>query len=584
MTAPNRNTHVGRAVIEELIRCGAARFVVSPGSRSTPLALAVANHPGARAVVHFDERAAGFMALGWAKAAGQPVCLICTSGTAATNYYPAIVEAAQALVPLIVLTADRPSELLDTGANQAILQDSMFGRYTRWQAALAPDGVSLESILTTVDQAVYRATRAPAGPVHINCAFREPLAPEPAPFHMPDTPRVRQWQTSGTPYTQYAAAQPAPDAEALRALADTMRTAQRGVVLAGALTPDDAAAVATFSRTLGWPLFADTLSGLRLSRTAAPVVHHYDQLLLSERWRDGFRPDAVIQFGAPMTSKRLAQALEMAPPPFYALAAAHSLRHDPAHLLTHRIEMAPAAFCAAMPPQPGHSAAWRDAWLAGSAAVGDALDTLLGDAGAPLSEPALARLLPPLIPERGILFLGNSMPIRDADMFGGVSTRPLRVAANRGASGIDGNIATAAGLAMEGAPITAVIGDLALLHDLNALHLLHQVPGPAIVIVINNDGGGIFSFLPIARHTDHFESFWAAPHGLVFEPIATAFKLRYARPESARAFADAYRDAMDAGTPALIEISTARNGNRALHDDIQRQLCAALEDSAAPEW
>jgi len=584
MTAPNRNIHIGQAVVEELVRWGVSRFVVSPGSRSTPLALAVAERAGARAIVHFDERGAGFLALGWAKSAGRPVCLICTSGTAAANYYPAVVEAAQALVPLIVLTADRPPELLDTGANQAILQEGMFGRYVRWQASLpADDAVPLEAILTCVDQAVHRAMRAPAGPVHVNCSFREPLAPEPAPYAVDETPRVSRWRDSGAPYTRYAGAEPAvADTEALGELREVLANAERGVVIAGALPPGDAAAVAAFCGELGWPLFADVQSGLRLQAAEPSVVRHYDQLLLHDGWLQAFRPDAILQFGSSMVSKRLASAIARAASPVYAMVAGHPLRQDPGHLLTHRVEMTPAVFCAALRGTAGCSTAWRDAWRRGSEALEPVLDSMLLGADEALSEPALARLLPRLVPRGGILFLGNSMPIRDADMYGGMGEQDSQVAANRGASGIDGNIATAAGFAMEGAVTTAVIGDLALLHDVNALHLLHKAAGNVIVVCVNNDGGGIFSFLPIARYTEHFEPFWAAPHGMHFAEIAAAFGLRYARPGTARAFEEAYRDALAANVPALLEVTTERAANHALHADIQRRVIAALDAVPRP--
>lgn len=581
MAAANLNTYFGKLLVEELRRCGAGRFVVSPGSRSTPITLAVAADEAVETRVHFDERGAGWFALGWAKAVGGPVCLVCTSGTAAANYLPAVVEASMSSVPLIVLTADRPPELIDAGANQAIIQPGLYGKYARWEAALPCPGpdVPPESLLTAVDQAVYRATNSPAGPVHLDCMFREPLTPSIHEPLWPDTPRVERWRHQDGVYTSYSVTFPAMEPMMTESLAQTVDAAERGVIIAGQITdPEKTAAVAALAERLQWPLFPDVLSGMRLNVRCATSILYYDQALQSRRSFDEFRPDVVLQFGTPVTSKVLTQALRDHTPRHYMLVAEHPYRHDPIHGVMTRVEMPIAEFCneLMLTVAPAESNEWLAKWVETSLKASQALSEI--DAGG-LTEPAVARLVSTMMPKDSLLFLGNSMPIRDFDMFGAPGGRRYNVFGNRGASGIDGNIATAAGLAMLGHPVIAVIGDLAFLHDVNSLQLLHDLPGPVVLVVINNNGGGIFSFLPIAKATEYFEEYWAAPHGMNFGEIAAAFGVQYARPESPNEFVAQYERYRRAEQSAIMEVVTDRGRNHELHVEIRERVIRALEAS-----
>jgi 2-succinyl-5-enolpyruvyl-6-hydroxy-3-cyclohexene-1-carboxylate synthase len=296
-------------LIEELVRNGITRFVLSPGSRSTPLTTAVAQHPKTNNTVHYDERGAAFYALGHAKATGNPTALLCTSGTATANYLPAIIEASESRIPLIVLTADRPPELLDCEANQAIDQQDLYKNYTRWATTLpCPDpAIDPAVLLTTVDQAVYRAQRAPRGPVHLNCMFREPLAPTPdasIPNAYCDT--LTQWTNTDAPYTQYHLPKVSLFTEEQGAFIQTITNAQRGWLVVGELTSEaETEAAQALANALQWPVFPEVTSGLRLTTGAPAPVLHYDAILRNFDSDDRPTPDLVLHIGGPLVSKEL---------------------------------------------------------------------------------------------------------------------------------------------------------------------------------------------------------------------------------------------------------------------------------------
>ncbi len=580
--APNLNHLWAGILVEELVRGGVACFCVSPGSRSTPLAVAAAQHPRAHCVVHFDERGAAFHALGWASSTGRPAALICTSGSAAANYWPAVVEASASRVPLILLTADRPPELLDCRANQAIDQTKLFGHYVRWSFVLpCPDPAMPPSlVLTTADQALYRAQHVPAGPVHIDCMYREPLAPVPGTGEdvTAACQSIAQWLHSETAFTAHHAPEYRLSDADERKVMERVNGVRCGLLVVGRLrTGEEAAAVQRLAEALGWPVFPDVLSGLRLGASQARFVHHFDQLLLSPRFVAECRPEFVLHLGGAITSKRLQEHLAGLRPE-YMLVAEHPVRQDPFHQVTHRIEMGLAGFCRWLAPavRDRGASVWGEAFPAMSCAVSARLDAWIEDAAA-LSEIAVARIVSRRRPEGSVLFLGNSMPIRDMDMYGAAEGPGGLVACNRGASGIDGNVATAAGYAnANGRPVTAVIGDLALLHDLNSLALLRATAAPVVLIVLNNDGGGIFSFLPMAKYPETFERFFATPHGLSFSDAARCFGLGYAQPATRAEFAAAYERALAGTCSTVIEVRTNRQENVEAH----RALQAALAEAA----
>lgn len=576
------NTLWGRLLVEELARCGVTFVCVSPGSRSTPLTAAVAGSGRIASAIWLDERGAAFHALGRARATGRPAALICTSGTAVANYLPAVIEASQDGVPLVVVTADRPPELIDAGANQAIRQPGLFGDYVRWSFTLpAPDAdITGRLVLSTVDQGLHRALGPPAGPVHINCMFREPLEPgvaEPWPDDIP-----RRWRRGSGPLTVYARPETTPDAGSLERIAATISASRRGLIVIGSLPKErDREAAAALSERLGWPVAADIRSGLRLGAGPGNLVPYIDQLLLSERLRAAFAPDVVLHLGGQPTSKRLAQALSALSDAALISVQEHPFRHDPGHRITHRLQADINRFCALLTGQlaPGATApagAWGAGLREASALAGAAIDDFV--AAAPFGEIAAARIVSREIPAGHGLFLGNSMPIRDMEMFADTAGARPEVAANRGASGIDGIVSTASGFACGlGQPATLMIGDLSLLHDLTALVHLRALPQPLIIVVLNNGGGGIFQFLPIARHPDLLDPWFTAPHDVEFAGIRRLFGIPCHRPATAAEFVAVYREACASGASAVIEVRTDRAENLAAHHALGETIVAAVE-------
>ncbi|MBI2435410.1 MAG: 2-succinyl-5-enolpyruvyl-6-hydroxy-3-cyclohexene-1-carboxylic-acid synthase [Candidatus Hydrogenedentes bacterium] len=584
---PNLNHCWASLLIEELVRGGCGFFGLAPGSRSTPLALAVAQQDRATRCVHFDERGVAFHALGWARATGRPAAVVCTSGSAVANLWPAVVEAEASRVPLLLLTADRPPELLHAGANQAIDQERIFGAYTRWAVTLpCPDtAIPPRFVLTTAAHALARAAGPPAGPVHLNCPFREPLAPvddgtDCTAYLAP----LRPWLDCDAPYThRHACAQPLDDA-GQELLLDLAAQHARGLLIVGQLfTDEERRAIAALAQALSWPMMPDITSGLRSGLEIPARIAYYDQMLLSPRWQDALRPECILHLGGRLTSKRLQQHLarmcEGNDAPVYVHLADHPFRQDPDHLVRHRFQVDLAAcaraLAATIKPNPDH--AWRESLLATSQRVHDTIDAWLLQQGN-LSEIGVARALSRLRPLETPLFLGNSMPVRDMDMYAASEASPGPVFANRGASGIDGNLATAAGIARgTGKPTMAILGDLALLHDLNSLALLRNLPAPFVLVVINNDGGGIFSFLPISRHAEHFESCFGTPHGMNFRAAAEQFGLEYQAPADRQSLKHACRGALNTPRATVLEITTNRQENHQAHMHLQERIKSALD-------
>lgn len=576
--APNINRLWADLIIDELVRHGVTRFVIAPGSRSTPLVTAIAAHPQAEATIHYDERGTAFFALGYARATGRPAVWVTTSGTAVANGYPAVIEAAQDGVPLILLTADRPPELRDTGSNQTIDQQRMFGPYVRWFFDLpaANQTVEPQFVLTTVDQVVHRSMTSPPGPVQLNCMFREPLAPvdDGADYrgHMAMLARRERTQT---PYTTYERPLRVPSAESIAELAVVLNQIESGIVVAGRLLdPDYAKPIADLARALNWPVMADINSQLRFKDFEELMPYH--AILGSRVFRDNVRPMAVLHFGAPVVSNRLAQYLRGAMPEHYILVHDSPHRVDPDHMITHRFDCEPGAFCRELSSlvNPAGSR-WIGRWRSARRDAASALEGLLGD-DADVSEPWLARTLPTLLPNGAGLFLGSSMPVRDADFFA-YEGLALRVGSNRGASGIDGTLATAVGYCTGHArPTALVIGDVAMLHDLNSLGLARSIDQPFPIIVINNDGGAIFSFLQISAFEDVFEKYFGTPHGLWFEQAAGMFGIPYEAPNTRSEFENAVRRALEYSGATLIEVTTNREQNAQLHRRIDERLAESI--------
>ena len=595
--APNLNQLWASLLIEELVRNGVETFCVAPGSRSTPLVVAVARNSRVRSIVHYDERGAAFHALGYGRVAGTPAAVVTTSGSALANVWPAVVEASLERVPLLVLSGDRPPELQDAGANQTMDQVKFFGGYVEWSATLPCPSADVDPavVLTTVDQGVRRSRRPSGGAVHINCMFREPLAPteQGGDFERYLEP-VRGWRDGHHAYTRYESAPVRPEPHLLTDVAELVERRPRGLLVAGGLAhPAERAAVAGLAQMLGWPFLPDVTSGLRLDGRNGTVIPYHDILLGSKEFMQEHPIEAVIHVGGRWTSRRLPDHLEDAPPNDYVVVNDHPERQDAIHRATRRLQIPVAELCEALRTVVGDVRAggdaaeagttgetggaradWLTSWQRASEHVGRRLDELLSP-DQTLNEPKVAWLVSRHIGADEGLYLASSMPVRDVDTFGCPRPDPVIVAANRGASGVDGTIATATGFARGlGKGVTLMMGDQAFLHDLNSLRLCRTLDTPFVIVVLNNDGGGIFSFLPIAGFADVFETYFGAPHGMNFEHAAALFELEYARPATADGFVEAYGEARARPGATVIEVQTTRRDNYELHVRLRK---AALE-------
>ena len=510
-------------LVDEWARAGVSDAVVAPGSRSTPLATALAADGRVRLHVIVDERSAGFFALGLGLATGRPAVVLTTSGTAAVELSPAVVEAHHARVPLLACTADRPPELHGVGAPQTIEQDRLFEGVLR--ARLNPgvaDAASTSAWRSLASRAVAEARAGPLGPgpVQLNLVFRDPLVGTPG-----ELPAGR---AGGRPWHQRVAATAVPPAALVAELAGH---GGRGLIVAGA-GAGDPASVHALAGALGWPVLADPRSGCRVP--GANTVAAADALLRVGAFAAGARPEVVLRLGAPWASRVVGEWLGSGcPDAAQYLVDPHGAWLDPARTAATVVAADPTALVVAVasaaglrPAPPSWAQRWQEAEAAAQAAI-DAELAAMGDAGEPLSEPAVARALVDALPHGADLVVSSSMPVRDVEWYG----RPrggLRVLANRGANGIDGVVSTAMGVAASGtAPTTALVGDLAFVHDATGLLAGRPAAGvatPCTVVVVDNDGGGIFSFLPQASALppERFERLLGTPHGLDLVTVARA--------------------------------------------------------------
>ena len=535
-------------LLEELYRLGVRDIALASGSRSAPLTMAAAAHAGFRRHLHFDERGLGFMALGLAKGSGRPVAVIMTSGTAVANLWPAVAEAQLTGVPLIILSADRPPELIDNGANQAIDQQGIFGRYPVYQQNLPSPTPTIPAafVLSSVDQALARQALTP-GPVHFNCMYPEPLYPGEAYLDFSDyLAPLGDWLHSNEPWSPWQQGEQhcprQPDWAALQG--------KCGVIVAGRIQdPAEAQRVAQLAERLGWPLLADLQSQIRFD--SRNLIHMDLALQNSCFVTELARAEVLLQFGARLISKRLGQFIKQHPWQDYWLVDPQPARLDPDYRLRRRLVCTPGAFTAAHPVDhrhlPWHRLAERQQGISGQ--IRRACDRF--------SELGVCHRLTQLI--QGQLFVGNSMPARLMDMLGETGKGPSRLMTNRGASGIDGLIATAFGFSLSSdEPTTLLIGDLSALHDLNSLALLGKGSRPLVVILLNNDGGSIFRMLPVPTKDALLETYYCLPHGLHFEHAAAMFGLHYRAPTTLAEFEQDYATALEKGV-TLIEIKVPSN-------------------------
>ena len=590
MDAANPSQALAVVVVDELARCGISDAVLAPGSRSTALAMALHDDPRIRLHVEIDERSAGFLALGLARATGRPAPVVVTSGSAVANLHPAVIEADQGQVPLLLLTADRPPELRHTGANQAIDQVAIFGRSTRWHVDLgvAEDRPSSNALWrSSTGRAVAAALGdglAPPGPVHVNLPFREPTVPLSDDGRAVAAPFASdlEGRSSQAPWTRTTMAPRRMEDEELRGLAGRFLATERGLVVVGATTPGSGVAAAAgaihdLARATGWPVIAEPSSGARTDPTTA-LTHA--PLLLSHpevaRWGT---PDLVLRIGRTGLSRELAGVLTAQVPQL--LLGADGAWDDPERTVGERLVADVPATCAALSVALGLPAtsAWGDRWRALDAAAAAAVAAVLDGDDVP-SEPRTARDVVAGVPSGTTLMVASSMPIRDVDRFA-VPRPDLTLLANRGASGIDGFVSTVLGVALGSAagPVVALVGDLSLLHDANGFLLTPDAEQvDATFVVVDNDGGGIFSFLPQAAFPGSFERVFGTPHGREVADLARFHGLGYAEVVAAGQLPAALTTAIGAGGVQLVHVRTDRAANLQLHRQLTAAVHAALEE------
>ena len=561
-TARNAGHAFALVLVDELVRHGVSDAVLSPGSRSTPLALALAGDDRIRLHVRIDERSASYVALGIARTTGRPVPVLCTSGTAAAHFHAAALEAEQSRVPLLLLTADRPPELRGVGANQTIDQLGIYGTAVRWAVDVGvpesrADAVRYwRSLASRVVAVSLGRSGGPAGPVQLNLPLREPLTPTDDGVGFP-------WpldgRPSGAPWTASARGR----LELPPGLEQLVAGSSRGVVVIGdGLDADDVEGVLTFATDSGWPVIAEPHSNARRESALRAV----DPLLSDDGFVDAHRPDLVLVAGrAGLTRPFLGWLAQQS----YVVVDRDGAWSDPTRAATAVFRTSPAALAGISAKA---DAEWTDGWRDAAQAAGEAIDRVLDDSG--LSEPRVARDVAAQLPAGGALVVASSMPIRDLDL----TMQPrddIRVIANRGVSGIDGFVSTSVGVALaHPGPVVALAGDLSLLHDVNGL--LADPRPDLTLVVVNNDGGGIFSLLPQAAGDDAttFERLFGTPHGVDLGRLAAAYGVAHSAVSGPDELASAV-----AAKPSgihLVEVRTDRKANAELHRRLREAASAAL--------
>ncbi|MEX0971981.1 MAG: 2-succinyl-5-enolpyruvyl-6-hydroxy-3-cyclohexene-1-carboxylic-acid synthase [Solirubrobacterales bacterium] len=580
MDPTNANTALASAFAGELARCGLRHAVLSPGSRSTPLALALWRQPQVETTVIVDERSAAFFALGAAQASGAPVAILCTSGTAAANYHPAVCEADHSAVPLLVLTADRPPELRGIGAGQAIDQLKLYGDSLRWFCEVGThlaDDDGLLHFRSTACRAFAAARGEPRpGPVQLNVPFREPLAPLEVAGAVTATDPLALAGRGERPLTAVTPIDMEPSQFLLDEVAGHIAEAEVGVIVAGRqLDPELREPLAHLAGAAGYPILAEPTSQLRCGRhDRSHVVTAYDLLLRDERFRATASPDLVLRFGEMPTSRPLRSWL--------AESGAETIVVDPLGDWNEPTRRA-AALLRADPTELASGWAARlgedrpppAMWIEAERAAREAIEAELGELDG-LSEPGLQLALGAAYADGEIVYTASSMPIRDQEAFLPTAEADVAFLCNRGTNGIDGLISSGIGAAKAtGRPTTIVTGDLGLLHDLGGLAALRDASTPVRIVVIDNNGGGIFSFLPQreALEETEFESLLGTPRGVNVAKAAALFDLPHHRLKSF----DDLPAAMSAGT-GLIEVKTDRRQNTLLHHQLYKRVHTALAE------
>ncbi|WP_435153207.1 2-succinyl-5-enolpyruvyl-6-hydroxy-3-cyclohexene-1-carboxylic-acid synthase [Haladaptatus sp. DFWS20] len=583
MSHPNRNTLWADTFVDELAEGGVDAVCLAPGSRSTPLTVAFATHDDIEVFSHLDERSAAFFALGRAKRTGKPTPLVCTSGTAAANFHPAIIEADRARVPMLVCTADRPPELRDSGANQTVDQEKLYGDAVRWYADIAEPAAEprkLRYLRTTAARALGSATGTPPGPVHLNFPFRKPLEPTEVSGDVPDD-FADEHPLAGTgregPFVHVSQGVPEPDSASLAEISNAVSDAERGLLVVG---PADApmptrSALSELADETGFPILADPLSGHRFGHDRT-VVGGYDSYLISDvtdEWPD---PDVVLRFGASPTSKVLRQYLERTAARQFLVDSAGGWR-EATFTATDLVVADPARFARRLADElTGQTK--NDDWFARFERAESCHWKLVEGTNEDFEGGVLSSVAE-LAPDPATLFVSNSMPVRDIDRFGKPRSADVTVLGNRGASGIDGITSSAlgAGSATDD-PLVLVTGDIAYYHDMNGLLALARCGVDATIVEINNDGGGIFHTLPIESFDPPFTGQFRTPHGLDFEATEGLYDLDFDRVETLSEFREQFQTSLDTAGTQVIEVITDAEASHRIRESLQNTLIRELSD------
>ncbi len=592
-TIPNRNTLWTTIIVDELTRAGVGAVYISPGSRSTPLALAFDLHPNIEIYVHHDERGAAFSALGMALTTQRPVALVCTSGTALANYYPAVLEARHAQIPLLILSADRPHELRGSGANQTMDQLKFFGDHVKSFVDVAPPEAQPPAqvtryLRTLVDRAVALALTQPAGPVHLNFPFRKPLEPIPVPGDIPDDLErdasfFLDGPPAGQPLTRVQRGINHLHHQQIELLVDAVQNATRGVIVCGMRCPrgEFPQAVMQLATASGFPIFADAFSGVRFSLSeeiGEPnlVLGAYETFLASFTSLELLPPDLVLHFGAAPLSKNLNAFLSSPIKTRTIMISAHGFWADESHSVNHVLIADPTQICSQITERLG-SPQTISPWVQRLQSLeSKTWDLIEVREKMEFYEGAVTAHVLRQTPSNVIIYAASSSVVRHIDQFSRPRSGGLQIFANRGLSGIDGTIASAIG-ASEGSRkrVTLLIGDIAFLHDLNSLSGLLRARAQLTIILLNNDGGGIFHRLPIREFDPPFERLFITPHGLEFHAVAKMFGLAYSRVDSADALDAAYCQALVSDGSQLIEIPC----DSALQERIRQEINASFDEA-----
>ncbi|MCC3358058.1 2-succinyl-5-enolpyruvyl-6-hydroxy-3-cyclohexene-1-carboxylic-acid synthase [Bacillus sp. REN16] len=566
--------------VDELVRVGVTEAVVSPGSRSTPMAILMAEHPQMNVTINIDERSSAFYALGVAKATKKPVAILCTSGTAAANYFPAIVEAYYSRVPLIVLTADRPHELRDVGAPQAINQNQLYGNHAKWFVEMALPEESeqmLSYVRTMAGRAAGTALTAPAGPVHLNFPFREPL--------MPNLDLDNLWGSNSDlrKNVNVLVGKPKMDEEQIHLISEIVSSKKKGIIVCGSHYDEEFGhAVASLAETLQFPILADPLSQLRSGKhSKSHIVDGYDAFLRDEDFREAFSPEIIIRFGAMPVSKALLQYIQKYKNTTQIIVDGDGGWRDPTLSATDMVYCDEIEFCNVIGNQieKRNDSSWVNDWLKINNLVKENVNKVHTEET--LFEGKVFTELKEIMPTGSTIFVGNSMPIRDLDTFFTNNEKSIHVLGNRGANGIDGLVSTAMGISSQNEHTVLVIGDLSFYHDLNGLLAAKHHHLNITIVLINNDGGGIFSFLPQSQEEKHFETLFGTPIGLNYEHAVQMYGGKFTSINDWEEFRKAITASFQEKGLHVVEVKTDRHENVMIHrkmwKNVSREILETLK-------